>query len=96
MKLTKKELAATGNLAAKQELDQSARYRDIHGRTLTEIHQSKVDYTLNPKREGLVCYDNAFAELEAKNADPRYTQYNRHDNAYQSPRQVAARKEAKL
>ena len=35
------------------------------------------------------------AELEAKNADPRYSEYDRHDNPYQTPREVAARK-AKL
>ena len=73
MKLNKKELEAIAKLA--DVIDQEARYRDSAGRTLTEIQQSKVGYKLHPGREGLMYYDNQFAELEAKRADPRYTDY---------------------
>ena len=74
-KLNKKELETIAKLADVIELDQEARYRDSAGRTLTEIQQSKVEYRLNPRREGLMFYDNHLAELEAKRADPRYTDY---------------------
>ena len=72
--MDKKELEALARLSD-EELDQEARYRDSEGRTLTEIQQSKVDYKLNPRRRGLMWYDNHFAELRAKQNDPRYTNY---------------------
>jgi len=73
MKLTEKELAATGKLS--DDFDQHARFRDINGRTLTEIQAKKVGYKLNPAREKLMHYDNRFAEMKAKLEDERYTEW---------------------
>lgn len=73
MNLTPKELAATGKLS--DNFDQHARFLDINGLNLTQIQQKKVDYKLNPKREGLMHYDNRFAEKQAKIAGERYTEW---------------------
>jgi len=76
-KLNKKEMAAMAKLIDTPVLDQNARYRDSAGRTLTEIQQSKVSYRLNPKREGIMVYDNVVAEKQAKCEDPRYTEWEK-------------------
>ena len=75
MKLTDEEREALDALAGEPELDQDTRYRDSTGRTLTEIEQDSVSYKIDPRREGLMCYDNSHAELKAKRRDPRYTKY---------------------
>ena len=77
MKLSQEEKAALENLSKSEKVfDQDAQYRDSAGRTLTEIQQANVNYRLNPKRIGLMGYDNPLAEREAKIEDPRYTLYN--------------------
>jgi len=73
MELTKAERDLLAALA--EDIDQDARYRDATGRTLTEIQQDSVKYRLDPRREGIMFYDNANAELAAKRRDPRYTNY---------------------
>ena len=91
MVLSKKEKLALDGIDSPEDFDQDAPYRDIAGRTLTEIHESETGRK-SGFAPGLMCYDNTCAELMAKNADPRYTEYNNHDNPYQTPREVAARK----
>ena len=75
MKLTQEEKAALDALSNSDDFNQDARYRDSAGRTLTEIQQAAVSYKLDPKREGLMAYDNPSAEKYAKINDPRYTLY---------------------
>ncbi len=73
VKITNDDLSVAENF--EEPLDQSARYRNLEGKTLTEIQQSKQEKKLNPVREGLMAWDNRFAEMKAKIADPRYTDW---------------------
>lgn len=78
MKLSPEEKAALDALSTTDDcFDQDAPYRDSAGRTLTEIQQANVNYTLNPARKGLMCYDSSYAEKLAKIKDPRYTFYDK-------------------
>lgn len=70
--------------AASPDPDQKKRYRDSALRTLFDIHKSKFP-NANRGRDGLLYSTNANAELTAKNKDPRWTDYQNHDNPHYHP-----------